>query len=274
MTTIQIDTLAKLNIALTPLTVALYQNLFLMSGLGAQAMTMAKNLYTYILMMAGRTEDYSTPAVEKNSHERVDKHHSNSLDAKLAWYLNNQYASSIGISIGGFLYAYGDYAQLFGLLTMMQTTYLLSLNPATIGLFACSFALSTFCERVLIWGYNFRRFESEHSQYFTHAETKAKHGNPKPLFHQIPTNVCLRKYLTNFRTLVTGLRSILATAILFHGWRKYFGVCASIGYFATNYVQSSFQTQDNPAGVKKEEGGTSRKMSGESTQEMGCIKAR
>ena len=92
-------------------------------------------------MMAGRTEDYSTPAVEKNSHERVDKHHSNSLDAKLAWYLNNQYASSIGISIGGFLYAYGDYAQLFGLLTMMQTTYLLSLNPATIGLFACSFAL-------------------------------------------------------------------------------------------------------------------------------------
>lgn len=252
MTTIQIDTLAKLNIALTPLTITLYQNLFLMSGLGAQAMTMAKNLYTYLKITIGTAQNNtkSLPA-DKNLQEKSGKISSNSLDQKLAWYLNNTYTSSIGVSIGGFLYAYGDYAQLFGLLSMMQNTYLLGLHPASIGLTASSFAISTFCERILIWGYNFRRFEQEHTEYFHEGQTKKKHSNHRPLFHLIPTNVSLRKYLTNFRTLVIGLRSILVSALLFSGWRKYFGVCASIGYFATNYVQSSFQTQESPVNKEK-----------------------
>ena len=115
----------------------------------------------------------------------------------------------------------------------------------TISILSMLYGVSTFCERILLWGYNFRRYEQDHEADFstTNSRTDDKQFHP---FHYIPNSSTMRSLFSTWRIGVSGFRSIIASACLFNGWYRVIGIAASVSSVRINYVQTRFQMQSLP----------------------------
>jgi hypothetical protein len=240
MVNVQLMMLSQLQLAVPIHLAGLYQSLFLVSGLSAQAMTSATNLVTAL------TNQFT--ALPDNKQQKPHKKHTPSnglIDRLISTYLKNQYLFPIGVCIGAFLYANGDYQALFGLLYFASQSQLLALSMPTISILSMLYGVSTFCERILLWGYNFRRYEQDHEADFSSTNSRTDYKQFHP-FHYIPNSSTMRSLFSTWRIGVSGIRSIIASACLFNGWYRVIGIAASVSSVRINYVQTRFQMQSLP----------------------------
>lgn len=239
MVNVQLMMLSQLQLAVPIHTARLYQSLFLVSGLSAQAMTSATNLVTAL------TNQFTSLTVKQSPQQSKTTPSNGTIDRLISTYLKNQYLFPIGVSIGAFLYANGDYQALFGLLCLATQSQLMVLSVPTISILSLTYGLSTFCERVLLWGYNFRRYEYDHDADFSSTNSCGDDKQIYP-FHWIPNNSTMRSLFSTWRIGVSGIRSVIASACLFNGWYRVIGIAASVSSVSINYVQTRFQMQSLP----------------------------
>ena len=240
MVNVQLMMLSQLQLVVPIHIAGLYQSLFLVSGLSAQAMTSATNLVTALT-----NQFNSLTGKQQQKHPKKHTPSNGLIDGLISYYLKQQILFPIGVSIGAFLYANGDYQALFGLLYLATQSQLLALSVPTISMLSTLYGVSTFCERVLLWGYNFRRYEQDYDADFSSTDSCSSERPVYP-FHYIPNSSTMRSLFSTWRIGVSGIRSIIASACLFNGWYRVIGIAASVSSVSINYVQTRFQMQSLP----------------------------
>ena len=224
MTLIQQNSLIKLGVKIPLITYAFYNTYFIATGLIAKGMTYLTNFIRFAYgSNFTKAKTCTTQPKPKNQTQ---------IKTWLSAYIKNPVLMTSGVSIGAFLYAYGDFRVLFGLLLILTQIQMIHISTANIMLASVIFAACTFFERVLLWGHNFRRFENENKETF---------GAKKYFFHYIPKNRFARKALTTLRIGLLGIRGVMNAFVYFTGWKKYLGFLSTISYITASYVQSSLQ---------------------------------
>ena len=236
MTTIQQNTLLKMGVRLPVFIVATYNCYFILTGLIAKSMTYLTNFVNYI---------YGT-RLQKHEMKKNQKPNSGKFSQWLGGYIKNPVSMTMGVTIGAFLYAYGDYQILCGLLLILSQMSIINISHSFVITSALLCAANTFFERILLWGHNFRRFQNENKNIFN------KDGY---LFQWIPKNPLLRKLLSQMRIAILAVRGIMNSFVYFTGWKKYLGFLSTLSYVSATYVQNSLQISNNavdqPAKHKK-----------------------
>ena len=224
MTLIQQNTLIGMGIEMPLIVVTFYNVYFVSSGLIAQGMTYLTNFVHYIYGSSANSE--------KKHKERSEKKNPTQIKIWLGEYNKNPILMTSGVSIGAFLYAYGDFKVLLGLMLILTQIQMIQISTANIMIASFLFAACTFFERVLLWGHNFRRFENENKESFM-----AK----RYFFHNIPGNALVRKALTTLRIGLLGIRGVMNAFVYFTGWKKYLGFLSTMSYITASFVQNSLQ---------------------------------
>ena len=235
MINIQLQIFKKTKINIKPMALGIYKGLLVITAVISRGMTSATNWVCFLSLRFGiKTTEHNKNRGKNKDHGRSESMFNNYL----AWYIKNSITLSFGLFIGGFLYAYGDYQQVTGVLFLLQVAKVITVSPQLIVFVGLSVASITFAERIVIWGYNFRRFALENEQLFAQKDY---------LFKKIPKEAGLRSALIKCRLAVTGFRNIASVFSMFSGVYRLFGIFTSYAYLSTCYVQSTFQMQKTKA---------------------------
>lgn len=235
MINIQLRTFRKMKINIRPMVLGIYKGLLVITAVIAAGMTAATNWVCFLSMRLGIKVSKHNKKKEKGQESGRNE---SGLDNYLARYIKNSITLTLGLLIGGFLYAYGDYQQATGVLFLLQMAKVISVSPQFIVCVGLLTASITFAERIVVWGYNFRRFAGEHQQLFDDKDY---------LFKKIPKEARLRSVLIKSKLVTAGLRNMASVFSMFTGAYRLLGILTSYAYLSTCYVQSTFQMQQTKA---------------------------
>ena len=226
MLTIQIATLARGGVFMPAMLANLYRGLLIGFGLISFAMTAATNWLCFISKQSinDASAKRQSPS-QKPSSARVSD-----MDRLLYRMIHHPLTMWPGMLIGGFLYAYGDYQQAFGLFIILaQSGFVL---PAVFqSLTLCGIAVITFVDRLLIWSDNYRQF--------SHGMMR-RSVSPAP-YAVIPKDPLLRSRFSHMRLGISTCRGWLLSFMSLRGHYRLLSVLSCSASAATAYVQNSFQ---------------------------------
>gem|GEM_PF-3739024 len=229
MLTIQIATLARGGVFIPAALVLIYRSLLIGFGLLSFAMTAATNWLCFLCNQSINGTSSKKHTLSKSpAAETV-----NDTDKLLYRLIHNPFTMWTGMFIGGFLYAYGDYQQAFGLFIMLAQSGIML--PGVLQSFTlCSIATITFVDRILIWSNNYRQF----------SRTVAPQSSNQPPFAVIPKDPLLRSRFSHSRLVISTCMRWLLSFMCLRGHYRLLSVLSCSASAATSYVQNSFQIAD------------------------------
>lgn len=236
MLAVQLTMLVQLGVFIPGIIHYLYYGLFLFFGISSQAMTMATNLVTALGVHLSESRD-KKPSLQSTNHPK------GWIQRSITHYLLSDWPLKMGVFVGAFLYANGDFQALHGMLLLGIQAQVFALPSYLSIVLPVACAAATFCERIMIWGANFRRCERENpSDFLSNDQMLSKKSHRA--FHMIPESPYWSRRLTIIRSFTSTLRSLFSVMMMYTGWRRHIGLCASVSGVVVSYVQSSFQIQD------------------------------
>ena len=241
MIAVQITMLAHLGVFIPSIVHNLYYGFFMFFGIIAQSMTMATNLVTALGV-------HSSDSADKKASLRKATHHASSgwIQRFIVHYLLSDLPLKLGVFVGAFLYANGDFQALHGMLLLGIKAQVFVLPSFFNVVMPLMCAAATFCERIMIWGTNFRRCERDNPRDFL-PEDRIRSKTTYRAFHVIPESPSWCRRLTIIRSFTSTLKSVFSVIMMYTGWRRHLGLCASVSGVVVSYVQSSLQIQNSVA---------------------------